>query len=218
MAEPRILTVRPSAIEVNKVLRNTYALLSMTLLWSAVTAYIAIAMAAPYLGLFTLLGFFGLLYAVHKTQNSLWGLFWVFALTGFIGFSLGPTIGSVLSLANGGAIVAQSLAIAAVAFLGLSIYTVTTKRDFSFLAGFLIVGAIIIVASWIVSLFYYSTLFAQVMAGICILFGSALILWETSAVVRGDQTNYISATVGIYVGLYNIFGSLLLLFGIGGDD
>ena len=218
MAEPRILTVRPSAIEVNKVLRNTYALLSMTLLWSAVTAYIAIAMAAPYLGLFTLLGFFGLLYAVHKTQNSLWGLFWVFALTGFIGFSLGPTIGSVLSLANGGAIVAQSLAIAAVAFLGLSIYTVTTKRDFSFLAGFLIVGAIIIVALWIVSLFYYSTLFAQVMAGICILFGSALILWETSAVVRGEQTNYISATVGIYVGLYNIFGSLLLLFGIGGDD
>jgi len=123
-----------------------------------------------------------------------------------------------LGLADGGAIVAQSLGITAVAFLGLSIYTVTTKRDFSFLTGFLIVGAIIIVASWIVSLFYYSTLFAQVMAGICILFGSALILWETSAVVRGEQTNYISATVGIYVGLYNIFSSLLLLFGIGGDD
>ena len=218
MAEPRILTARPSAIEVNKVLRNTYALLSMTLLWSAVTAYIAIAVSAPYLGLFTLLGFFGLLYAVHKTQNSYWGLFWVFALTGFLGFSLGPTVGWFLGMADGGAIVAQSLAITAVAFLGLSIYTVTTKRDFSFLAGFLVVGAIIIVASWIVALFYYSTLFAQVMAGICILFGSALILWETSAVVRGEQTNYISATVGIYVGLYNIFASLLLLFGLGGDD
>lgn len=218
MAEPRILTARPSAIEVNKVLRNTYALLAMTLLWSAATASIAVAIGAPHLGFITLLVFFGLLFAVHKTQNSIWGLVWVFALTGFLGFSLGPLVGGVLGLADGGAIVAQSLGITAVAFLGLSIYTVTTKRDFSFLTGFLIVGAIIIVASWIVSLFYYSTLFAQVMAGICILFGSALILWETSAVVRGEQTNYISATVGIYVGLYNIFSSLLLLFGIGGDD
>lgn len=218
MAEPRILTARPSAIEINKVLRNTYALLAMTLLWSAATAAIAVEINAPHLGLFTLLGFFGLLFAVHKTQNSMWGLFWVFALTGFLGFSLGPLVNTVLGMADGGTIVAQSLGITAVAFLGLSIYTVTTKRDFSFLTGFLIVGAIIIVASWIVSLFYYSTLFAQVMAGICILFGSALILWETSAVVRGEQTNYISATVGIYVGLYNIFSSILLLFGLGGDD
>ena len=218
MAEPRILAARPSAIEINKVLRNTYALLAMTLLWSAATAAIAVEINAPYLGLFTLLGFFGLLFAVHKTQNSMWGLFWVFALTGFLGFSLGPLINTVLGMADGNAIVAQSLGITAVAFLGLSIYTVTTKRDFSFLTGFLIVGAIIIVASWIVSLFYYSTLFAQVMAGICILFGSALILWETSAVVRGEQTNYISATVGIYVGLYNIFSSVLVLFGLGGDD
>ncbi|MCE2423669.1 MAG: Bax inhibitor-1 family protein [Pseudomonadales bacterium] len=219
MADPRIITARPSsAIEINKVLRNTYALLAMTLLWSAVTATVSMAIGVPHLGFFTLLIFFGLLYAVHKTANSTWGLFWVFALTGFLGFSLAPLLGSVLSLADGGAIVAQSLAITAVAFLGLSIYTVTTKRDFSFLTGFLVVGVIVIVASCVVSIFYYSTLFAQVMAGIAILFGAALILWETSAVVRGEQTNYITATVGIYVGLYNIFSSLLLLFGIGGDD
>ena len=219
MADPRVLAARaPSAIEINKVLRSTYALLAMTLLWSAVTASVAVSMGAPHLGFITLLVFIGLLFMVHKTANSVWGLVWTFALTGFLGFSLAPLLSAVLGMANGGTLVAQSLAITAVAFFGLSIYTVTTKRDFSFLTGFLIVGAIVIVASWIVSIFYWTTLMSQVLAGICILFGAALILWETSAVVRGEETNYIRATVGIYVGIYNIFSSVLLLFGLGGDD
>ena len=221
MADPRTLAARVapvSAVEVNKVLRSTYALLAMTLLWSAVTASAAVAMAAPSLGFITLVVFLGLLYAVHKTANSGWGLVWTFALTGFMGFSLAPLLGAVLNLADGGALVAQSLGITAVAFFGLSIYVVSTKRDFSFLQGFLIVGAIVILASWVVGLFYWTTLMSQVMAGICILFGAALILWETSAVVRGQETNYIRATVGIYVALYNIFSSVLLLFGLGGDD
>lgn len=219
MADPRVLVARaPSAIEINKVLRSTYALLAMTLLWSAVTASVAVSMGAPHLGFITLLVFIGLLFMVHKTANSVWGLVWTFALTGFLGFSLAPLLSAVLGMANGGMLVAQSLAITAVAFFGLSVYTVTTKRDFSFLTGFLIVGAIVIVASWIVSIFYWTTLMSQVLAGICILFGAALILWETSAVVRGEETNYIRATVGIYVGLYNIFSSVLLLFGLGGDD
>ena len=221
MADPRTLAARVapvSAVEVNKVLRSTYALLAMTLLWSAVTASVAVAMAAPSLGFITLVVFLGLLYAVHKTANSGWGLVRTFALTGFMGFSLAPLLGAVLNLADGGALVAQSLGITAVAFFGLSIYVVSTKRDFSFLQGFLIVGAIVILASWVVGLFYWTTLMSQVMAGICILFGAALILWETSAVVRGQETNYIRATVGIYVALYNIFSSVLLLFGLGGDD
>lgn len=219
MANPASFAARaPSAIEINKVLRSTYALLSMTLLWSAVTASVAVAIGAPSLGLITLLVFFGLLFAVHKTADSGWGLVWTFALTGFLGFSLAPLLTAVLSLADGGALVAQSLGITAVAFFGLSIYVVSTKKDFSFLSGFLIVGAVVIVASWVVSLFYWTTLLAQVMAGVGILFGSALILWQTSAVVRGEETNYIRATVGIYVSLYNIFTSLLVLFGIGGDE
>lgn len=220
MADPRVLAARaPSAIEINKVLRSTYALLAMTLLWSAVTASAAVAMGAPHLGFITLIVFFGLLFMVHKTANSGWGLVWTFALTGFLGFSLAPLLSAVLGMANGGMLVAQSLGITAVAFFGLSIYTVTTKRDFSFLSGFLIVGAIVIVGSWIVSIFVpFTTLMHQVLAGICILFGAALILWETSAVVRGEETNYIRATVGIYVGLYNMFSSILLLFGLGGDD
>lgn len=208
----------PSAIEINKVLRSTYALLAMTLMFSTITASVAVAIGVPHLGIVTLLVFFGLLYAVHKTADSGWGLVWTFALTGFLGFSLAPLLGAVLSMANGGALVAQSLGITAVAFFALSIYTVSTKRDFSFLTGFIIAGAIVIVGSWVVSLFYWSTLLAQVMAGICILFGTALILWQTSAVVRGEETNYIRATVNIYVALYNIFSSVLLLFGLGGDD
>ena len=208
----------PSAIEINKVLRSTYALLAMTLLWSAITATASVAMGAPHLGFVTLIVFIGLMFMVHKTANSTWGLVWTFALTGFLGFSLAPLLSAVLSLADGGMIVAQSLGITAVAFFALSIYTVTTKRDFSFLAGFLIVGAIVIVASWVVSLFYWTTLMSQVLSGICILFGAACILWQTSAVVRGEETNYIRATVGIFVGIYNIFSSVLVLFGIGGDD
>ena len=220
MAEARVLTARaPSVVEINKVLRSTYALLAMTLLWSAATASISVAAGAPYLGVIpTLIGFFGLLYAVHKTANSGWGLLWTFALTGFMGMTLAPLLSSVLGLANGGALVAQSLGITAVAFFGLSIYTVATKRDFSFLRGFLLVGVFVILGSVVASLFMeFTTLMHQVLAGICILFGAALILWETSAVVRGEETNYIRATVGIYVGLYNMFSSILLLFGIGED-
>lgn len=219
MMQARVLTARaPSAIEINKVLRSTYALLAMTLLWSAVTASIAVA-TGFYLGtIVTLIAFFGLLFAVHKTADSGWGLVWTFALTGFMGMSLAPLIGGVLGLANGGSLVAQSLGITAVAFFGLSVYTVTTKRDFSFLRGFLIVGVMVILGSIVASFFFeFTTLMHQVLAGICILFGAALILWETSAVVRGEETNYIRATVGIYVGLYNMFSSILLLFGIGED-
>ena len=219
MAQPTAFTARaPSAIEINKVLRGTYALLSMTLLFSAVTASVSVAIGVPHLGFITLLVFFGLLYAVHKTADSGWGLVWTFALTGFLGFSLAPLLGAVLSMANGGALVTQSLVVTAVVFFALSIYTVSTKRDFSFLTGFVIAGAIVIIGSWVISLFYWTTLLAQVMAGICILFGTALILWQTSAVVRGEETNYIRATVNIYVALYNIFSSVLLLFGLGGDD
>ena len=220
MAEARVLTARaPSTIEINKVLRSTYALLAMTLLWSAATASVSVAAGVPYLGVIpTIIGFFGLLFAVYKTADSGWGLVWTFALTGFMGMSLAPLLGGVLGLANGGALVAQSLGITAVAFFGLSVYTVSTKRDFSFLRGFLVVGVIVILASMVASLFIgFTTLMHQVLAGIIILVGAALILWETSAVVRGEETNYIRATVGIYVGLYNMFTSILVLFGIGED-
>ena len=159
MAHPSTFAARaPSTIEINKVLRSTYALLAMTLLWSAVTASFSVAVGFPNLGLINLPIFLGLLFAVHKTADSGWGLAWTFALTGFLGLSLGPMLGWTLGGPSGGMIVAQSLGITAVAFFGLSMYAVSTRRDFSFLRGFLLVGAIVILASWVVTFFWATQL------------------------------------------------------------
>lgn len=220
MADPRMAVARgrPSALEINKVLRNTYALLSVTLLFSAFMALVSMAVGVPYLGLWMLLPFFGLIWAIHRTANSVWGLVWTFALTGFLGVSLGPILNYYLMGSGGGAIVVQALAITALSFMGLSAYTIVSKQDFSFLRGFLIVAAIAIVGSFVASAFFqFSSLMVQIISVVAIFFGAALILYETSAVVRGEQTNYILATVGIFVGLYNIFTSLLALLGMNND-
>ena len=207
------------AVEINKVLRNTYALLAMTLGFSAVTASISVAMGGPNLGFLTLIGFLGLIFAVHKTADSVWGLPMTFLLTGFMGFSLGPLLSAVLQTANGGFLIAQAFALTAVAFLALSAYTISSKKDFSFLSGFLIVGFVVMIGAWIVSFFYWTPLLMQIMSVVAVMIGAALILWETSAVVRGEETNYIRATVGVYVGIYNMFSGLLALLGMGfGDD
>ena len=207
------------AVEINRVLRNTYALLSMTLLFSAVMASISLAMGAPNLGWLTLIGFLGLMFAVHKAANSVWGLPLTFALTGFMGFSLGPLLAATLQMANGGFLIVQAFALTAVAFLALSAYTISTKKDFSFLGGFLIVGFVVIIGAWVVSFFYWTTLLSQILSVVAVMLGAALILWETSAVVRGEETNYIRATVGVYVGIYNMFSGLLAMLGMGfGDD
>ena len=207
------------AVEINRVLRNTYALLSMTLLFSAVMASVSLAMGAPTLGWLTLIGFLGLMFAVHKAANSVWGLPLTFALTGFMGFSLGPLLAATLQLANGGFLIVQAFALTAVAFLALSAYTISTKKDFSFLGGFLIVGFVVIIGAWVVSFFYWTTLLSQILSVVAVMLGAALILWETSAVVRGEETNYIRATVGVYVGIYNMFSGLLAMLGMGfGDD
>ena len=207
------------AVEINKVLRNTYALLAMTLLFSAVTASISVAMGGPYLGWLTLVGFLGLMFAVHKTADSVWGLPMTFLLTGFMGFSLGPLLSMVLQSADGGFLIAQAFALTAVAFLALSVYTISTKRDFSFLSGFLIAGMVVLIGAWIVSFFYWTSVLSLIFSVVAVMIGAALILWETSAVVRGEETNYIRATVGVYVGIYNMFSGLLALLGMGfGDD
>ena len=207
------------AVEINRVLRNTYALLSMTLLFSAVMASVSLAMGAPNLGWLTLIGFLGLMFAVHKAANSVWGLPLTFVLTGFMGFSLGPLLAATLQLESGGFLIVQAFALTAVAFLALSAYTISTKKDFSFLGGFLIVGFVVIIGAWVVSFFYWTPLLSQILSVVAVMIGAALILWETSAVVRGEETNYIRATVGVYVGIYNMFSGLLAMLGMGfGDD
>ena len=210
-------TATAPAIEINKVLRNTYMLLGLTLAFSALMAYAAMAVNAPYLGLWTLLGWFGLLYAVHKTANSVWGIFWVFAFTGFLGFTIGPVIEFYLQTPNGAEVVGMALGSTAVAFVGLSVFALTTRKDFSFLTGFLTVGIIalfgIVMLSWVFDL----SAFMGAIGGAVVLLMSGLILWQTSAIIHGGETNYIIATTTLYMSIYNMFSWLLLLIGMGDD-
>ena len=212
---------RPSgqAIEINRVLRNTYLLLGMTLAFSAGVAYIAMISGAPYLGFFpTLLGFFGLSFLVHRLANSAWGLLAVFLFTGFLGYTLGPLLALYLKMPHGPALVGQALALTAGAFVGLSGYALVTRRDFNFLSGFLVTGAFVLLGAMVLAYVAdISGLALAVSAGF-VLFACALILFETSSVIHGGETNYIRATVGLYVSIYNLFTSLLYLLGIGGDD
>ena len=208
-----------TAVEINKVLRNTYMLLGMTLAFSAVVATISMAMEMPFINPWIyLIAFFGLLFLVHKTANSPFGLVSVFLFTGFLGFGLGPILNVYLGLANGGSIVASALGTTAIAFVGLSAYALVTRKDFSFLSGFLVVGFFVLMGSVVLSLLFDLSAFHTVISAGFVLFSCAAILWQTSAIIHGGETNYILATVTLYVSIYNIFISLLHIFGAMGDD
>lgn len=213
-------TTRGSALTTNKVLRNTYLLLGATLAFSALTAGISMALNVPFLGLWMLLPYFGILYAVHKTQDSAWGIFWVFALTGFLGLTLGPILNAYLTVfSNGSQIVMTALGATAAVFLGLSAYAVKSERDFSFMGGFLMVGIIGAFVLGLVAYFFEMSTLSLVVSGLFVLLSSGLILYQTSQIIHGGETNYITATVTLYVSIYNLFTSLLHLLGAAsGED
>lgn len=221
MNRTNIATARTeSALATNKVLRNTYALLSLTLLFSAATAMLAVTFNWPHPGLIlTLVGYFGLLFLTYKTRNSSWGLLWVFALTGFMGLTLGPIINLYLThAANGGQLVATAFGMTGIIFLSLSAYVLTTRRDFSFMGGMLTVG-ILTAFLFTLGLIVASAFGVEVsgfmlgMSALWVLLMAGLILYQTSAIIHGGETNYIMATVTLYVSLYNLFTSLLHLLG-----
>ena len=205
------------AIEVNKVLRNTYLLLGMTLAFSAAMAAFAMAINAPYLGLWSLVGWIVLLYAIHKTADSALGILFVFAFTGFLGFTIGPVISFYLQMANGAEIVTLALGSTAAAFIGLSVFAVITRKDFSFMSSFLMTGMMVVFAVVILSWFLDLSAFHGAIGGAVVLLMSALILWQTSAIIHGGETNYILATTTLYMSIYNMFSWLLLLIGMGDD-
>ena len=207
-------------LENNKVLRNTYALLSMTLLFSAMTAGISMALNLPHPGiLITLVGYFGLLFATAKFRNSSLGLVFVLALTGFMGYTLGPILSSYLSVPNGSQIVSNAFLVTGVLFLGLSGYALTSKKDFSFMGAFLMVGIIVGFLAGLAALFFEMPGLSLAVSAIFVLLMAGLILYETSNIVHGGETNYIMATVTLFVSLFNLFTSLLHLLGVGfGDD
>jgi modulator of FtsH protease len=209
-----------SVLSENRLIRNTYALLSMTLLFSAVTAGISMALNLPHPGLIiTMVGYFGLLFLTHKLQNSAWGLAAVFALTGFMGFTLGPILSAYLSLPNGSQLVMTALGGTGIIFLGLSAYALTTRKDFSFLGGFLFVGILVAFLGALAAVIFSLPAVSLAMSAMFVLLMSGYILWQTSQLVHGGETNYILATVSLYVSIYNLFTSLLHLLGaFNGED
>ena len=206
-------------IDVARVLRNTYALLAMTLLFSAAVASAAVAYQwrAPGIML-TLVGYFGLLFAIHKLQNSAWALPAVFALTGFMGYTLGPLLTHSLALPGGAQTVSMALAATGATFIGLSAYVLLTRRDFSFMGGFLLCGMVIALLAGIAAAVFDIAALGLAVSAVVALLSAGLILFETSRIVNGGENNYVLATVGLYVSMFNLFTSLLSLFGIGGSN
>ncbi len=205
----------------NKMLKNTYMLLAMTLLFSAMTAGAAMYLNLPHPGMImTMVGYFGLLFLTTKFSNSGWGLVFVFALTGFMGLTLGPIISMyVQAFSNGHQLVMTALGGTGVIFLGLSAYALTTRKDFSFLGGFLMVGVLVAFLAGIGALAFSLPGLSLAVSAMFILLMSGMILFQTSEIIHGGETNYILATVSLYVSIYNLFLSLLQILGVfGGDD
>lgn len=214
-------SAKPSVLETNRVLRNTYMLLSMTLLFSAAMAGLAVHFNWPPLGmLITLVGYFGLLFLTQWLSNSAWGLLSVFALTGFMGLTLGPIIKLYLTnFTNGHQLVMLAMGGTGAIFLGLSGYVLTTRKDFSFMGGFLMVGILVAFLAGLGAAIFSIPALSLAVSAMFILLMSGMILYQTSEIIHGGETNYILATISLYVTIYNLFVSLLQLLGIfGGDD
>jgi modulator of FtsH protease len=217
MNTPRATVTRSSqdyVIESNKVIRNTYTLLSMTLLFSAAAAGMSMALNLPHPGLLlTLGGYFGLLFLTSKYRNSSLGLVFVFALTGFMGYTLGPIINAYMATANGAQIVMTAMGATGAIFLGLSGYALTSRKDFSFMGGFLMVGIVVAFLVGLGAMFFEIPSLSLAVSAMFVLLMSGLILYETSNIIHGGETNYIMATVTLFVSIFNLFTSLLHLLG-----
>ena len=209
------------AIVINRTLRSTYQLLAATLLFSGLMAFLSMSLELPFFGIWiTLGGYFGLLFLVTKLRNSASGILAVFALTGFMGLTLGPIISAYTSFfSNGAELVAMAMTGTAAIFLSLSFYAIYSQKDFSFLSGFLTAGIIVAFLAGIATYFFNIPTLSLTVSAAFILLMSGLILFETSSIIRGGETNYIMATVTLYISIYNLFLSLLQILGVfSGED
>ena len=209
-----------SALSTNKVLKNTYMLLGLTLLFSAVTAGISMAMGLGQgAALILMLVGFGLLFVVNRTADSGKGLLAIFGFTGVMGASIGPMLNFYLAMPGGPALVMQALGGTALVFFGLSAYALTTRKDFSFMGGFLMVGLMVVVVAMIANIFLAIPALSLTISAAVVMIMSGLILFDTSRIINGGETNYIRATVSLYLNIYNLFIHMLsLLTALGGDD
>jgi modulator of FtsH protease len=212
-------TPAASTNDARRVLRNTYALLAMTLLFSAGVAALSVAARWPAPGLVLMLvGSFGLLYAVSRLRNSVWALPAVFGLTGFLGYTLGPVLSKSLALPGGAQVVTLALAATGATFLSLSAWVLASKRDFSVMGGFLFAGMVVALLAGLGAVVFQMPALGLAVSAMVALLSAGLILFETSRIVNGGETNYVMATVGLYLSIFNLFTSLLALFGFGGSD
>ncbi|MDH2925449.1 modulator of FtsH protease [Nicoletella semolina] len=207
-----------SLISTHKVLRNTYFLLGLTLAFSSIVAMVAMSLNLPRLPWWGMLvGFYGLLFLTNATANSGLGILSVFGLTGFLGYSLGPILSSYLS-AGLGDVVALAFGATALVFFSCSAYVLTTKRDMSFLSGMMIALFVVLLIGVIANIFLTIPALSLAISALFVVFSSGAILLTTSNIIHGGETNYIRATVDLYVSLYNLFVSFLQIFGLLGSD
>lgn len=202
-----------SVLATNKVLRNTYMLLGLTLIFSAMTAGFAMVINAPPLGLLGFVGMIGLLFLTQATRNSSWGLLSVFLFTGFMGYTLGPLLNFyIATFSNGTQLIMTSLGATGVIFFALSGYALTTRKDFSYMGGFLFVGVTVAVLFSLANIFLQIPMLMLGISAAFVLISSGLILFQTSMIINGGERNYIMATINLYVALFNLFVSLLNIF------
>lgn len=202
-----------SAIEINKVLRNTYMLLGLTIAFSAIMATITSFMDIGFTGrIVMLIGGLISLFIVNRKADSSAGLFWIFVFTGLFGGSLGPLVDAYIA-AGAGHLVGQALGATAVVFFTLSAYAIISKKDFSFLGGFLVVGLVVAFLCIIANMFFAMPGVSLAISAAVIFIMSGFILYDTSRIIHGGETNYIRATVGLYLNIYNIFIYMLNLLG-----
>ncbi len=225
MSTPRVTVLNRPAGSVtttlasNRVLRNTYWLLGLTLAFSAFVAGVSAGLKLPHPGLVvTLVGYFGLLYLTSRFRDQALGLVFVFALTGFMGYTLGPIVSAYLSLPNGHQIVMTAMGATAVTFLGLSACALVSKKDFSFIGGFLFAGILVAFLAGLAAIFLEMQALSLAVSAIFVVLMAGLILFETSSIIHGGETNYIMATVSLYVSIYNLFLSLMHLLGFTSSD
>ena len=205
--------------QANKVLRNTYSLLAMTLAFSATVAGVTMSLNLPHPGIIiTLLGYFGALFFTTKFRDSALGLVGVFALTGFMGYTLGPILNRYLALPGGSEIVMMAMAGTATIFFALSAYALVKKTNFSFMGSFLTVGVLVAFLAGLGAIFFEMPALSLAVSAMFVLLMSGMILYQTSEIVHGGETNYIMATVSLFVSIFNLFTSLLQLLGFMNSD
>ena len=209
-----------SVLATNKVLRNTYMLLSMTLLFSGFTAALSVFLNMPPMTyLISVIGGMVIaMFVLPRFAESTAGIGIVFLITGLLGFGLGPVLTMYASLPNGGNIITLSLGGTGVIFMGLSAYALATKKDFSFLGGFLMVGFLLVLLAAVANIFLQIPAMSLMISSVVIMIMSGFILYDTSRIIHGGETNYILATIGLYMTIFNIFISLLQILGIMGND